>query len=300
VLHCRLCNTPTIEIGRKYGNYSQVSYALRHCPICRFSFVANPWLDYEKVYSAEYFSGQGADPLIDFMFELEHPLQTIRQYEWHGILELVKLLTPLGPDTRWLDFGCGNGGLVRYVRERETCQIVGFEDGWIRERAIKMGIPILDRSDLDACIRMFDVVTAIEVLEHLVDPLDILTRIHRLAKPGGLFFFTTGNAKPWRDRLLQWRYVVPEVHVSYFEPETIARALSLAGFRPEFRGFLPGFTNIIRFKVLKNLRLRRPSRIERALPWGVLTRIVDHQLEITAHPIGWAAHSSPSSGGGAA
>lgn len=300
MVSCRLCDAPTLEVGRKYGNYSRAWYVLRHCPACRFSFVANPWLEYERVYSPEYFSGQGADSLIDYVFELEHPRESIRQYEWVGILELIKSLTPLGPDTRWLDFACGNGGLVRYVREREACQIVGFEDSWIRERAITMGVPILDRSQLEACIHTFDIVTAIEVLEHVAEPLDVLLRIHRVSKPGALFFFTTGNARPWRGRLLQWRYVVPEVHVSYFEPETIARALSLAGFRPEFRGFLPGFTNIIRFKVLKNLRLRRPSIVERALPWSVLTRMIDLQLKITAHPIGWVAPSSPPSGGGAA
>lgn len=50
------------------------------------------------------------------VYELEHPEATVRQYEWRGIQRLVVHLCPLTAETQWLDFGCGNGGLVRYVR----------------------------------------------------------------------------------------------------------------------------------------------------------------------------------------
>jgi SAM-dependent methyltransferase len=286
---CRLCSAPTVEVGRKFGDHSQQWYDIRHCPTCRFSFVVNPYTDYTAIYSAEYYAGRGADPLVDYLFELECPRATIRQYEWAGIVQVIQSLTILGAETQWLDFGCGNGGLVRYVRANSPCAIVGFEEGWIRDQAVAMGIPIIDRGQLDACVQTFDIVTAIEVLEHVVDPLAALRSIHRMLKPGGLFFFTTGNAQPFRSRLLSWQYVIPEIHVSFFEPETLRHALVLAGFRPEFKGFLPGFTDIIRFKVLKNLHLRRASIVEQMLPWSVLTRLIDFRRKITAHPIGWAA-----------
>jgi cyclopropane fatty-acyl-phospholipid synthase-like methyltransferase len=79
-------------------------------------FVANPWTDYAKNYDEGYYRGGGADPWIDYVYELEHPEATVRQYEWRGIQRLVDHLCPLTAETQWLDFGCGNGGLVRYVR----------------------------------------------------------------------------------------------------------------------------------------------------------------------------------------
>jgi len=291
---CRLCGAATIEVGRKQSDYSQRRYTVRHCPTCRFSYVADPWTDFEKIYSTEYYAGHGADPLVDYLFELEHPNETIRNYEWAGILQVIKSLVDLKPETQWLDYGCGNGGLVRYVRQHTNCQIVGFDEGWIRDKAVMTGIPYLERAQLDACRETFDVITAIEVLEHIIDPLEVLKQIRALLKPGGLFFFTTGNAQPFRDQLLSWQYLVPDIHVSFFEPETIARALTLAGFQPEFRGFTSGFTNIIRFKILKNLRLQRRSVVERVLPWGLLARIADAQRSVTAHPIGWAVPSRSS------
>jgi hypothetical protein len=75
--------------------------------------------------------------------------------------------------------------------------------------------------------------------------------------------------------------------VSYFEPETLTLALKAAGFRPENRGFVPGFEGVIRFKVLKTLRVRDCNFAEHCLPWKTLSRVIDSRLQITAHPIGW-------------
>jgi 2-polyprenyl-3-methyl-5-hydroxy-6-metoxy-1,4-benzoquinol methylase len=291
---CRICGAETVEVGSKTGTFHPVPFHLRHCLTCRFSFVSNPWTDYEKIYSAEYYAGKGADPLVDYEFELDHPDQTVRLYEWRGILNVVESLTTVAPETNWLDFGCGNGGLVRYCLAQKKCRIVGFEDGWIRDKAAGLGIPYIGSDRLDAMSGTFDVVTAIEVLEHVEDPLEVLKRLRRLLKPGGLLFCTTGNARPFRDRLLSWRYVRPEIHISFFEPETLARAMTLSGFRPQFTGYMGGFTDIIRFKVLKNLGVRRRSLVGRAVPWSVLARLIDRRLRVMAHPVGWAAPASHS------
>ena len=145
----------------------------------------------------------------------------------------------------WLDFGCGNGGLVRYCRSRGLRQSFGFEPGTIRDKAASLGVPFIDEAELDKRRGTFDVVTAIEVLEHVEDPLETLRLIRGLLKPGGLLFLTTGNAEPHGRDFLNWGYVVLEVHVSFYEPETLRRALIETGFHPRFHGYLPGFTDII-------------------------------------------------------
>jgi SAM-dependent methyltransferase len=166
---------------------------------------------------------------------------------------------------------------------------VGFEEGSIRRIAEKVGIPFLSAEELNARQGMFDVVTAIEVLEHVEDPLIVLRKIRALLKPGGLFFYTTGNAQPYRHKLLEWRYVVPEIHISYYEPETLRRALVRAGFKAEFRGSIHGFGDIIRFKILKNLGFRQNARWHILMPWRILTKLADARYQISSHPIGWAA-----------
>jgi len=42
---------------------------------------------------------------------------------------------------------------------------------------------------------------------------------------------------------------MPEIHISIFEPQTLALALADAGFNVTFPGFGPGWADIIRFKL---------------------------------------------------
>jgi cyclopropane fatty-acyl-phospholipid synthase-like methyltransferase len=226
--------------------------------------------------------------MVDYHFELAEPTRAVRRYEWSGIVEVVGRLTRLTAETRWLDFGCGNGGLVRRAREVVGCQAIGHEEGAIAADAKKAGIPIIDRADLEARKGTFDVVTAIEVLEHVVEPLEVLGKIRRLLSPGGVFFYTTGNALPHRDRLLAWSYFLPEIHISLYEPSSMQIALQRTGFEPRRMGYVPGWDQITAFKVLKNLGRRQARALDRAIPWQALTPILNRRYGMYDFPVGFA------------
>ncbi|MDR3154239.1 MAG: class I SAM-dependent methyltransferase [Deltaproteobacteria bacterium] len=270
-------------------------FSLCRCPSCGFSFVPDYRTDYDVVYSEAYYRGQGSDPLANYLFDHQEPAATLRRYEWSGLLEVFRTLSPAPPDkAKWLDYGCGLGSLVRYGRERGVnifgCDPYGAAagKGKLPEDGRYLDPYILAREDLQR--EGFDYVTAVEVIEHTADPVAFLGEIRPLLKPGGVLFLTTGNAKPFRNKFTRWSYAVcPDIHVSFFEPETLALALEKAGFRPEFRGYVKGFTEIIKYKILKNLKFTRRSRLFDLLPWPVLSRLADAKYRVTAHPVGVAA-----------
>lgn len=294
---CPACGAgETLHVADLPGRVVRRLFHLRRCPACGFAFIANPCTDYARIYDKAYYLGRGADPLVDYVYELKRPRQTVRVHEWAGVAERVRSLVRITPQTRWLDFGCGNGGLVRHARQAIGCDVVGYDMGWITAKAARAGIPIMDGRQLDASDARFDVVTAIEVLEHVPDPREVLRRIRRLLRPGGLFFYTTGNAAPHRDRLASWGYVRPDIHLSYFEPRTLTRLLEEAGFVTEPGGYGPGCTGIIRFKVLKNFGVHRRSWVQSLVPWGIASRLLNRKLGVFDHPIARAPKSTePSS-----
>lgn len=284
---CEVCGGAAEPAGEREGRFAGRRFRLSRCPTCGFAFVADPWTDFAAIYGEDYYSGRGADPLVDYAFELAEPERTVRAYEWRGIRRVVGSLAEVGAATRWLDYGCGTGGLVRHLRA-DGVQAFGHEQGWAAER---LAVPSLDEAGLEAAAGSFDVVTAIEVIEHVLEPVELLRRLRALLRPGGLLFLTTGNAERHRRDLARWRYVVPEIHVSFFEPRTLERALAAAGFRPERRAHLPGDTDVLRFKILKNLGVRRRSPLEAMLPWPLLARLADAREGVTRHPVGWADHA---------
>jgi len=272
-------------MGQVRGRVAGREFTVVRCAACGFGAIADPWTDFARIYDDAYYAGQGADPLVDYAFELAHPARTIRRWEWEGIARVVRSLGEGAPGSRWLDFGCGNGGLVRHVRDRLGVDAVGFEEGAMVQQLASHGIPHIARDELVEH-GPFDVVTAIEVLEHVLDPVAELRLMAQALRPGGLLFVTTGNAAPFNDDLAGWRYVVPEIHISFFEPRTLAVAYERAGLVPEYPGRVAGWDAIYKFRVLKNLRLRRRTPLTSAIPARPLAWAADRYAALAAHPVG--------------
>ena len=284
---CPICAAPTLPAGSKTGARTNRSFSLRTCTGCGFGFVENPWTDYATIYDESYYAGRGSDPLIDYAFEFEADRSSIRAYEWDGWDRLVHAVSP-GP-VKWLDFGCGCGTLVRHIASLRKDEIYGFDQGAWAAKARERGIRILNESELAAHEGTFDIVTAVDVIEHVVDPLPMLRHCRRLLKPGGHLFPITQNAGiVAREKFARWSYVRPEIHVSFFTADALARALRQTGFEPMPLPKNSGWRDILRARILKNLRVKRRNALERLVPWGIATALADSIYKMGRLPIGRA------------
>jgi 2-polyprenyl-6-hydroxyphenyl methylase/3-demethylubiquinone-9 3-methyltransferase len=119
-------------------------------------------------------------------------------------LEWINARVPLA-GKKVIDIGCG-GGILSESMARKGADVTGIDLG---EKALKVadlhslesGVPV--RYKLIAAEAMaaeepgqYDVVTCMEMLEHVPDPGAIVRAAATLVKPGGHVFFSTLNRNP--------------------------------------------------------------------------------------------------------
>jgi SAM-dependent methyltransferase len=77
----------------------------------------------------------------------------------------------------------------------------------------------------------FDVITLIQVIEHVPDPLRTVTECARLLKPGGQLVVITPNANSASHRVFgpYWRGLEPPRHLYILSPSSIRSLLQAAG-----------------------------------------------------------------------
>jgi len=156
--------------------------------------------------------------------------------------ELVRRLPrPLG---RVLDVGCGQGRTGRSLREAGATWISGVE---LDPAAAEDAAAVYDEvragaveSELDALTGgPFDTFLLYDVLEHLVDPWEVLRRLHGSARPGARVHVSVPNARHWtllRDLAVRGTFGYTEAehrdvtHLRWFTPRDLVQLLDGTGW----------------------------------------------------------------------
>ncbi|RYC47629.1 bifunctional 2-polyprenyl-6-hydroxyphenol methylase/3-demethylubiquinol 3-O-methyltransferase UbiG [Pectobacterium zantedeschiae] len=121
-----------------------------------------------------------------------------------------------------LDVGCG-GGILAESMAREGADVTGLDMGAeplqvARLHALESGVTVnyvqeTVEAHANAHPGLYDVVTCMEMLEHVPDPQSVVQACAKLVKPGGHVFFSTinRNAKAWMMAVIGAEYVLKMV-----------------------------------------------------------------------------------------
>jgi SAM-dependent methyltransferase len=293
-LVCRCCGSENISSrGEKRGRFIACDFHFYVCEECSFQFV-EPITDF-AIYDDTYYAGIGPDPSVNYEKEFQDYAGTPRVFEFQDLFALAKShlgkLPEAAPETvAWLDFGCGAGGLLKYIRDRagdlvgrdRRIRIVGHDIGSYAGRLRAEGFQVLDLEQLQSADNEFDIVSCIEVLEHLPSPRPVIELLARLLKPNGLLLLTTGNMHCPVAKLqgLQFSYCVPEIHVSLSNPRLLAALYRQAGLKP----FYVKYDGVIRFRILKSLAHGTARRLSALAHFPFIIRLADLAYGTSAMP----------------
>lgn len=109
----------------------------------------------------------------------------------------------LSPDAQVLDLAAGTGALLSRMRA------AGFRSLSAIERDVNnfglsglTPLPLdLNTTFADQVSKSYELITAVEIIEHLDSPRDFLRQIHALLEPGGYCIVSTPNVAHWLGRL---------------------------------------------------------------------------------------------------
>lgn len=192
----------------------------------------------------------------------------------------------LGRQGRFLDVGCGRGEVVWAARERgwdaEGCDLSeDFVRYALEVNGVKAHAATLEQiSYPDAS---FDVVTMVEVIEHLYDPAETVKELSRVIRPGGLVYISTPNEESvyqslgnlyYKARGLDWVVNLCPTwnlyHIHGFSPRSLRYLLEGNDFQIEELVVYPGELVVPR----------------RAGVWGEVERVGTRLVERIANVLG--------------
>lgn len=152
---------------------------------------------------------------------------------------ILKRLRPYTrPGSRLLDVGAASGIFLNLARN-DGYQVTGIEPSAAlaadaeRLFGLKLFCGTVDQFD---AVEKFAVITLLDVLEHVTDPVDLLTALNGLLVPGGMLVIVTPDIGSLAARAMGgrwWHYRI--AHINFFNRRSLARILEDRGFEIALR-----------------------------------------------------------------
>lgn len=172
---------------------------------------------------------------------------------WHdyatGMMRVMQLDDYLPKNGLWVDFGCGNGGVLAAARESGFDPIgIELDPAFCHEILVNTGIftcctqsffanPVANLLNYMGDVQPGEntVLTLFDTLNHLVDPVGVLDRVCRSVQRMGREITLMAVEVPDMDaapeELGKWKHLKPNEHLTHWSKEPLDRVGKRLGFR---------------------------------------------------------------------
>ena len=212
------------------------------CSECHIIF-ANPMADknelmdfYKNYYNQEKYKG------INFYQKAEQNIKRIKKNNSEDIFNEVPFLLKLNKKSKFIDVGCGLGNILAYAEKLDyelyatdyDQKALDFVKSHFKVECFRGDLVNAKYPD-----NFFDQVNICHVIEHVLNPIDLLIEIRRILKPGGVLSIGTPNSASFLYKFYRismfYRFKVPEIidgleHTFIFSEKLLAKTCKDLGF----------------------------------------------------------------------
>ena len=222
---CPLCGGIGNPVGEREG------VPIRQCCGILLAWAWTSEEDYENFYVDDmiyHTQQQQAEGLLNYWDrDADLVAANFQRLEW---------LERLRPKARTLmDVGAGTGALV-YAASLKHYIAVGLEPNPVMCREAEKRGRKLMRGNWKHLSWRFEIITLVDVFEHLTRPKECLARLKEHLEPGGIIYIEMPEAGCPQHHAdgLQWRHIRPKQHLALYTDQAARQMFYVCGLRVEF------------------------------------------------------------------
>ena len=223
-MHCPICHTQS----KKLYNITHFdpSFQIDVCENCGLQMQNPTPKNTQKLYSKDYYSGKA-----EYSYQDERKSELASSYVWKA--RLKNIIRYKKPPASFLDVGCAFGGLVKTAQslgyQAQGIDISPYACQYAKAQGLKVDQGSLEKNNIAA--NSFDVVTLVEVWEHLSNLHQAMQSLQKITKPKAMILVQTANFLGWQARLAKdkYHYYLPG-HLFYYSTKNLRLLFSYYGF----------------------------------------------------------------------
>ncbi len=209
----------------EFKNYRLPIY---RCEKCGMQTIYPKNADYEKMYSEDYYSDNNKS---DYNYKDERRTERFDAYVWDARIRNIQKYVKSG---NFLDIGSSFGGFLKRAA-KAGFSVQGVEvSPYSAEYAVKNGIPTVNSDFLNADLPEdhYNVITMVEVIEHLDSPTEVFRKLYSILQKDGLLLIQTADfeGRQAADAERNYHYYLPG-HLYCYSRTNLTASLKKAGFK---------------------------------------------------------------------